>query len=109
MRRVLGSPQRSLSWFPLRNGAVELGGAALEGGDHAAYGFVEQDLDGGLQQPRLELEVDEELDVAAIGMRVEDPVAFQPLERTVGVDRVDARAVGIVGHQRDARGEALAE
>jgi hypothetical protein len=41
-----------------------MAGPGLEGGHHAAHGFVEQDLDDLLQQLRAELEIDVEVDRA---------------------------------------------
>ena len=77
----------------------------LEGGDHAAYRLVKQHLDDALQEARLELEIDKEVDAAAARRLFENPVIVEIAERPLGVFDIDAaRRV-----ERNARGEALAE
>jgi hypothetical protein len=60
---------------------VELSGTGLEGGDHAAHGLGEQRLDQPLQEPGAELEIDVEVDRAALRVVFEDPVVVEILER----------------------------
>src|SRR6266851_10189220 len=61
--------------------AVETLSAMLEGGHHAAYRLVEQQLDDALQDPRLEIEIDKEIDPATARHRVEDPMVVEVAER----------------------------
>src|SRR5262249_52943423 len=84
---------------------LERPGAALERGDHAAHGFVEQHLDQLLEHAVAELEIDVEVDLAAaVRGRLEDPMVVEMLERTFGVRDVDA----VGWREVDPRGEALA-
>ena len=77
----------------------------LEGGDHAAHRLMKQHLDDPLQEARLELEIDKEVDAAAARRLFENPVIVEIAERPLGVFDIDAaRRV-----ERNARGEALAE
>ncbi len=62
----------------------------LEGGDHAAHRLAEQHLDDALQHPRLELEIDKEIDAAAARRRLEHPVVVEVAERPFGIGDVDA-------------------
>jgi hypothetical protein len=72
--RAIGSPSR-------RPRPVEFSGAGFEGGDHAAHRFGEQRLDQLLQEPGAELEIDVEVDRAALRVVFEDPVVVEILER----------------------------
>src|SRR4051794_40102077 len=86
-------------------GAIELPGAVLEGGDHAAHGFVEQHLDNPLQYARAELEIDKEIDPAAARYPFEDPVIAQIFERALGIGDIDP----VRRAQTHARCETLAK
>src|SRR6266568_458932 len=66
-----------------RRGAVEVLRAVFEGGDHAAHRLVEQELDDALQDPRLEFEIDKEIEPAAAGHPVEDPVVVEVAKRAL--------------------------
>src|SRR5260370_34569239 len=64
---------RRLADMARRRGAVEVAGAFFEGADHAAHRLAEEDLDHLLHQPRLEFEIDKEIDPAAARHSFEDP------------------------------------
>src|SRR6185437_10202334 len=98
--RRLSRPRRAV----LTRLAIERMGARLEGPDHAFHRLVEQHLDDALEEARAELEIDIEVDEAALFLRDEGPVVGQVLERAFAVAHIDA--VGPA--QDDARGEALA-
>ncbi|HMH71365.1 MAG TPA: hypothetical protein VK554_03545, partial [Bradyrhizobium sp.] len=49
-------------------------GALLKGGNHAPNRFAEQHFDQALQDPRLELEIDEKIEATAARHPLEDPM-----------------------------------
>ncbi len=66
---------------------------------------MEQQLDDALQDPRLELEIDKEIEAAAARHLLEHPMVVEVAERPLGVGDVNAaRRVEL-----DPRREALAE
>ena len=70
--------------------AVELPGAGFEGADHARDRLVEQKTDQLLQNARLELEVNAEVDDAAAVIGLDEaPVVVEVAERPGDVFDVD--------------------
>src|ERR1700686_751006 len=66
---------------------------------------MKQHLDDPLQNPRLELEIDKEIEAATARHLLEDPIVVQIAERPFGIGHIDAaRRI-----EPDMRGEALAE
>src|SRR5690606_41672277 len=66
--------------------------------------FVEERADQTLQNHRLELKVDEEVDDAAAGRLFENPVIVEMAKRTFGIGNINS----VWRAQGDARGESLA-
>src|SRR5205823_2748670 len=100
-RQLHGCLARSLRG----GGAVEVLRAVFEGGDHSAHRLMEQQLDDALQDPRLEFEIDKEIEPATACHLLEHPVVVEVAERALGIGHIDAaRRV-----ERDARGKPLAE
>ena len=87
--------------------AVKRAGAILEGADDARHGLAEDDADDLAKDGVAELEIDEEIDLAAAMRQVgKAPAAFEIFERPVQIFGVDAP---VSGPERHPAAEALAK